>query len=168
MLDLSKRILPKFSWSTITCGEACWSAKEHDCKCSCGGKNHGIWLHGGHAERTHKHNGHTYKLVAVDNTNNIHQLQEEKLDGYGIYRCYDYYGNGEFKHQTYRDYYRCRGDKDISDFPVVAKKPTMDQIERWHELKEHKGLSKIDWYRLDILLLWEIMEKPAPVKHECC
>jgi hypothetical protein len=26
-----------------TCGEACWSAKEEVCRCSCGGKNHGIY-----------------------------------------------------------------------------------------------------------------------------
>lgn len=24
-----------------TCGEACWTAKEELCKCSCGGHNHG-------------------------------------------------------------------------------------------------------------------------------
>ena len=27
-----------------TCGFNCWLAKEHICRCSCGGKNHGIML----------------------------------------------------------------------------------------------------------------------------
>src|SRR5580692_7655269 len=29
-------------FSEQTCGEACWSAREDECRCSCGGKNHGI------------------------------------------------------------------------------------------------------------------------------
>jgi hypothetical protein len=32
------------SLSNHTCSEACWYAREELCKCSCGGKNHGILL----------------------------------------------------------------------------------------------------------------------------
>ena len=158
-------VMPKVSWSHITCGEACWRAKESECKCSCGGKNHGIWLRGGVAERTHKHNGKMYKLVAVDSYRNIDQLQKELLEGYGLMRCYEY--GGKYYHQTYRHYFTCRGDKDTLHFPVVAKKPSLSQCQRWTELASYKNISKIDWWRLDVLLLWEIIEKPAPVVHVC-
>lgn len=169
MLTITENTLiaPKSSWSEITCGEGCWRAKESECKCSCHGKNHGIWLRGGVAERTHKHNGVMYKLIAVDTTDNIINLQKEKLGTYGILRCYDYYGKGDFSHQTYLDYYRCRGDKDLSHFPLVAKNPTIDQCHRWTELSAYKNIDKHDWYRLDMLLLWEIINKPEPVKHIC-
>lgn len=49
-----------------TCGEACWSAREDVCRCSCGGKNHGITRNGaGIPERTRKKQGRVYKLIAV-------------------------------------------------------------------------------------------------------
>lgn len=151
----------------MTCGEACWNAKEHVCRCSCGGKNHGIWLKGGRAERTHKHNGHMYKLIAVDTDDNIHNLQKEKLEVYGIMRCYDYCNDGNYSHQTYADSFRCRGDKDISNFPLVAKKPTLAQCVHWNELEHFAITCKKDWYRLDVKLLWEIINKPKPVEHKC-
>ncbi len=54
-----------------TCGEACWCAREDICRCSCGGKNHGIMRtpDGVKPERTsHKH-GKVYKLVCVTDYN---------------------------------------------------------------------------------------------------
>ena len=49
-----------------TCGEACWSAAEDVCKCSCGGKNHGILKDTGkRPERTCKIQGRFYKLAGV-------------------------------------------------------------------------------------------------------
>lgn len=158
-------IIPKFSWSEITCGEACWRAKESECKCSCHGKNHGIWLRGGVAERTHKHGGAMYKLIAVDTSDNIRKLQQEKLAEYGLYNCYEY--GGKYYHQTYTNQYRCRGDKDDVRFPLVAKKPTLSQCQHWTELSEYKNIDKRDWWQLNISLLWEVIDKPEPVKHIC-
>ena len=50
-----------------TCGLACWSAREQDCRCSCAGKNHGF-MRGGSGEqprRTCKIDGRRYVLGAV-------------------------------------------------------------------------------------------------------
>lgn len=50
-----------------TCGDACWHAREEICRCSCGGRNHGILRteDGTRPQRTSKHDGHFYELVAV-------------------------------------------------------------------------------------------------------
>jgi len=50
-----------------TCGDACWHAKEEVCRCSCGGKNHGILLKGDNQQplRTRKIDGQFYELVAI-------------------------------------------------------------------------------------------------------
>lgn len=49
-----------------TCGEACWCAMEDVCRCSCGGKNHGIFRRGGsRPERTCKIKGMLYKVHTI-------------------------------------------------------------------------------------------------------
>jgi hypothetical protein len=47
-----------------TCGEACWNAKQEECKCSCGGENHGIHLQNPKAVvlRTKRKGNHWYQL----------------------------------------------------------------------------------------------------------
>lgn len=161
--------MPKFSWAEITCGEACWRGKEDNCKCSCGGKNHGIWRDSTsqQVDRTCKLNGHFYKLVAFGTSSNIHNTQNELLEKYGLLRCYDYYGNGQRLHQTYKDYFRCRGDKDLYGFPLVSKQATITQCQKWIELSEFKNISENERYKLAPYLLWEIITPPEPCKCEC-
>jgi hypothetical protein len=50
-----------------TCGEACWHAKEEICRCSCGGKNHGVLraAEGEQPIRACKIDGIRYELLAV-------------------------------------------------------------------------------------------------------
>jgi len=49
-----------------TCGDACWHAREEICRCSCGGKNHGILNNGGERpKRTCKIDGKFYELVGI-------------------------------------------------------------------------------------------------------
>ena len=50
-----------------TCGDACWHAREEICRCSCGGKNHGILLeaNGEQPVRTRKIGGNFYELIAI-------------------------------------------------------------------------------------------------------
>ena len=50
-----------------TCGEACWHAREEVCRCSCGGKNHGILYtnDGKQPKRTRRIDGKFYELVAI-------------------------------------------------------------------------------------------------------
>ena len=159
---------PKFSWAEITCGEACWSAKHPDCLCSCNGKNHGIWLKGGKPEhRTCKHNGNIYKLLTAGSYKQMQEIQQIELVKYGVMRCYDYYGKGDYLHQTYEDYYRCRGDKDIKNFPLVLKLATLDQCNKWNELSDFKGIDREQRYTLEPALLWEIINPPEPIIHNC-
>jgi hypothetical protein len=49
-----------------TCGEACWAARESICRCSCGGKNHGILQRDGERpERSARIRGRRYVLAAI-------------------------------------------------------------------------------------------------------
>lgn len=49
-----------------TCGMACWAAKEDVCRCSCGGRNHGILRNGDESlERTMHRKSKVYRLVAI-------------------------------------------------------------------------------------------------------
>lgn len=50
-----------------TCGDGCWHAREEICRCSCGGKNHGILrdANGKQPQRTCKIDGNFYELVGV-------------------------------------------------------------------------------------------------------
>ena len=156
-------------FSEITCGEACWSAVNDVCVCYCGGKNHGIHTTDKLPMRSCKMNGYRYKFVGCGASKEIYDLQRTLLEKYGIARCYNYYGEDTFEHQTYKDQFRCRGDKDYYGFPVVSKKATLRQCQKWHELKSYKDQikTKADWYRFAPRLLWEIIEPPPPIKHKC-
>ena len=59
-------------FSEITCGAGCWSAQEDVCKCSCGGKNHGLTLKGGCADKIVKIDGLRYKLFEVGAYNHLY------------------------------------------------------------------------------------------------
>ena len=50
-----------------TCGDACWHAREDICRCSCGGKNHGILLgtDGKQPTRTRKIGGKFYEYIRL-------------------------------------------------------------------------------------------------------
>lgn len=163
----TENIVPKISWSEITCGEACWNAKHDDCKCSCGGKNHGIWLKGKQAIRTSKKNGVVYKLLAVGKYRDLKEIQKIELVKYGIQRCYDYYGQGDFMHQTYLESFNCRGDKDTWGFPLVLNYATLRQCQKWRELTEFAAIDERKRYVLESALLWEVIDPPKPVTHKC-
>jgi hypothetical protein len=62
-----------------TCGEACWTAREDICRCSCGGRNHGIWREGQNGvrpPRTSKIDGFFYRLAGVG-IRDIHKQARE-------------------------------------------------------------------------------------------
>ena len=81
-MQTTERYVPKFSWSTMTCGQACWEGKEDNCKCSCGGKNHGIWRNSKDTkvQRTCKINGVIYNLVAIGTISELLPIQVELLN----------------------------------------------------------------------------------------
>ena len=55
----------QFVLTEATCGTACWEAREDVCRCSCGGRNHGIARQGARGPRTCKAGSARYELVAV-------------------------------------------------------------------------------------------------------
>jgi hypothetical protein len=125
-----------------TCGEACWSAKEDICRCSCGGKNHGISKRGGTAERTCKIDGYRYKLQGVgkhrDLINEAAAINEQIVisvhwnDGYRTLRLVK------------------QNDKERGA-PARVKYASQPQIDKWNELEIYRGL---DRYHADAALLW--------------
>lgn len=62
-----------------TCGEACWHARDEICRCSCGGKNHGILRgkDGVQPRRTAKIAGIMYLLEAVGMFDELYGKAEE-------------------------------------------------------------------------------------------
>jgi hypothetical protein len=69
-----------------TCGEACWHAREKICRCSCGGKNHGILNDpsGRQPDRVAKIAGFPYVLKAIGEWDAIMEQAAEinRLAGY--------------------------------------------------------------------------------------
>jgi hypothetical protein len=77
-MDDTKQALIMAVLTGSTCGEACWHAAEDVCRCSCGGKNHGILKNGGERpERTCKIQGRFYRLGAVGTWLDIRKLSHE-------------------------------------------------------------------------------------------
>ncbi len=112
--------------TTNTCNEACWSAAQDDCSCSCGGANHGI-LRQGHANyqegaepvRNARIKGHRYLLRAVGSYSEIGGAR------YGIQRAW---------YARFSDYIARNADARANGDPVVAKRASKDQTARWPEL----------------------------------
>lgn len=108
-----------------TCGDACWQAKEDVCRCSCGGKNHGILANGGNRpERTCRHGGAMYRLAEMGNHRDIEQSRFRKVKDMGCEWYYDPYG------------------------PWIAKPASKSQL-KWPELSAYHQGVYILWERLD-------------------
>lgn len=79
--------------TNATCGAACWEAREEICRCSCGGKNHGIMRHGGEQpQRTCRIDGRWYTLAAIGTWSEIRHAAHKYNwpDGYnGPCRTHD-------------------------------------------------------------------------------
>lgn len=113
--------------TTNTCNEACWSAREDDCSCSCGGANHGI-LRAGHANfqegaqpvRNAKIKGHRYLLRAVGSVRDI------SAERYGLQRAWYY---------SFPGIYDRINDTKANGEAVIARRASKDQ-ERWPEVSE--------------------------------
>lgn len=61
-----------------TCGDHCWHAKELECKCSCGGRNHGVLNNGGEMpSRTRKIAGIFYELLEIGSAKDIEKRRME-------------------------------------------------------------------------------------------
>jgi hypothetical protein len=68
-----------------TCGDHCWFAREDECKCSCGGKNHGICRAEGskRPDRTRKLDGAMFVMAEIGNYDALRHMAnaENRKDG---------------------------------------------------------------------------------------
>lgn len=122
-----------------TCGEACWSAAEDVCRCSCGGRNHGVLTttDGEQPARTSKIDGYVYQLAAVTTYGGAHQ-ETRRINEASPRR--QRYGNMEF---VYRH--------DDRGAPARFKAASKDQIARWPELTAYRDLPR---YEQQPYLVW--------------
>lgn len=132
--------------SDITCGEACWEAREDVCHCSCGGKNHGIHRRGGTAERTAKIDGYKYKLEAVGKHRDLIQTAGEINGSININGFWD------FSYKSFKLVRRSHLDKGAA---ARVKYATQAQVDKWKELEAFKGE---DRYHSDAALLWVLYD----------
>jgi len=115
-----------------TCGDACWHAREEICRCSCGGKNHGILrtANGVRPVRTRKIDGNFYELVAIciPGTSNAEEkrISDERFPGL------DWCGYGDYRPEK--------------TMPVLARKISESQA-KWPEVQAIEGATYLIWAR---------------------
>ena len=137
------------SWfeTEATCGEACWCAREDICRCSCGGKNHGILRdpNGKRPERTAKIDGYRYVLLAVGLDGISQQAQDinhaagpRRVDKVSDTLTYTYHWQDTDK-----------------GAPARVKPASKDQIARWPELTAWRGQDDWERYSNPVYLLWK-------------
>lgn len=134
--------------SEITCGEACWCAKEDICKCSCGGKNHGILRtpDGVQPVRTSKIDGYRYELLATGERAQLYpeiNALMKALPVKGVDKVTDTLT------YTYHWQYTDRGS------PIRIKYATPQQVEHWQELSQFRNLEHNEFIRKNITLVWK-------------
>lgn len=133
--------------SERTCGEACWCAKEDVCKCSCGGKNHGILRtpDGVQPVRTSKIDGYRYELLAVGERQELYP-EIERLMGELPVKCID--------QVTDTLIYTYHWQDTEKGSPIRVKYATPIQVEHWKELAQFRGLSVQEFSRKSPTLIW--------------
>jgi hypothetical protein len=125
-----------------TCGDACWHAREEVCRCSCGGRNHGILTTGGaRPQRTARIEGQLYELVAVipgraegecwndafrRTTSEVSRVIAERFPGL------DTYSYGEYR--------------EAKAMPVLDRKVSDSQA-KWAEVQAVPGAFRLVWAR---------------------
>jgi len=128
----------------MTCGAACWMAREDVCRCSCNGVNHGIMRQGGEQpERTRHKQGIMYQLIAVTSYGGASKM---KTDDYGSWLDKVGYRSGRlYPHER-----------------VVHNKATASQM-KWPEVQavdlglDQRGRPEekhLVWERTDIARTW--------------
>lgn len=154
-------------FSDITCGEACWYAKEDVCKCSCGGKNHGcLRTSDGHRPtRTAKIDGERYELVAVGEK--LYNEAEQLIAGLGWQSIEHYKAWSPITDEDNIVSYHSTHDHDMTQSGgVIRLKPaSKSQIATWSELAAFRDLPA---YKA-VYLLWIRLEVPKQYRcaHDC-
>ena len=139
----------KIQLSNITCGHSCWFAKEQDCKCSCGGKNHGILLKEGseQPQRTKKEAGKLYYLEAVGSRIELMEQVNRLLPAFtGDPRA----NAGWFDFNPSK-----------TGNPFRVQYASKSQVRKWKELSQFADVSDEDFYFVSPALLWRREDVPA-------
>lgn len=151
-------------FSDITCGEGCWEAKEDVCRCSCGGKNHGINLRGGNAKRTAKINGYRYELHSVGKYKDLREQVEQlirdqdvasgemKFEGGNYFARSSYDRNKWFLTSHIRPTRYNIGRKNNR---YVLKYASLPQCLKWKELGYFEIATNQDRYHAGAAILWQ-------------
>ena len=128
-----------------TCGEACWTAKEDVCKCSCGGHNHGCLLttEGVQPTRNCKIDSFRYELVAIGKYSEIYQ-QGQNICKEGYRKI--------IGHSTYS-----YGVTDPGS-PARVKAASSVQVANWKELDTYKKMERLEFYHNKPYMLWKRVE----------
>lgn len=113
-----------------TCGEACWTAREETCRCSCGGKNHGCLKTGNEVRptRTAKIDGFRYELKAVGH--GLHDEAKKINDA------------APMRHIGGYTYFWSETEKGA---PARLRSATADQCNKWEELSAYKCEPWPEW-----------------------
>lgn len=135
--------------SDITCGEACWCAKEDVCKCSCGGKNHGILrtADGEQPVRTAKIDGYRYELLAVGERRELYPEIDKLMKALPL--------KSEHKVSDTLTY-RYPWQETDKGSPIRVKYATPIQVEHWNELTAYRGLERGPFILKGISLIWRL------------
>lgn len=167
-----------------TCGEACWHARDEVCRCSCGGKNHGILRgpNGVQPKRMAKIAGCMYSLEGVGDYSELHPngVEINRQAGYksvdipmlvinGIGHPHGNLGPStlreiaerarqEGKQVWWSQYHYTWSLTDV-EAPARIKYATDSQIDRWPELTAFREWKKERPPRYPALL-WVRMKMP--------
>lgn len=140
-----------------TCGEACWHAHETVCRCSCGGRNHGILNtpDGQRPDRMCRMNGFVYKLAAVGGHNDLYAKACEinRQAGYSYIEPASLIVDGQPREATleiaaqlhaegrdvwWSQYYGCWKTTD-EGAPARVRYVTTAQLSGWTEVMAYQG-----------------------------
>lgn len=139
-----------------TCNEACWSARQDDCSCSCGGANHGInrpghenYQEGASVRRNARIKGHRYLLAGVGRYSETHRTAWE-INNRFIATFHDL-GKGAWTARFADE--RANGDA------TVTRKATASEAARWPELRPFmENESRAGWDRPNLVWIREDLQ----------
>lgn len=135
-----------------TCGENCWHAKEHVCRCSCGGKNHGCLLVDGAKQpvRAARIDGAMYELEAVDvNPHEIDARLAAEFPPANVIKAYTYYPTDKPTDKPVPFTYQSKNS------PLRCRIATKEQVSKWPELTAYRELKP---WQTRPYLLWRKVE----------
>lgn len=145
--------------SDITCGEACWHAKEEICRCSCGGKNHGclLELDGSRPVRSCRMGGFQYELAAVGTWEQI-AIDARNINN-AHFPAYVDTTRGTMGGVEQDMHYHYGYNASEDGAPARVKGATSPQIGKWAELSAWLDKTERPF------LLWRRVGAPAPSYH---